>query len=330
MDDQNQFPSEPGSYPAPPAAPPATGQPEYGDGAPEDGESQGVEWPAHLSAQEPFTAPAAPSMVAPATPPSSVTPSAPPAWQPGPAAPPRHAGQQPDYLVPADHAAVPEPDTGPRGPNRRRWPVVISAVVVVVLLAAGGTAGVLKHRADERAAEKAAQAAAAKAREKAEEAAREKAQQEAQAAAEAARQARIAALQAIYDDCSGQLTSLLSSLQTVDSRLDVGVNQGDYAELVGDASVAYGQVDVKALSEDCLPIGAKLETALNDYITVNGTWNNCIYDDYFCSTDDIEPQMQGVWAKASRLIRGASNALKALKPDPNGDGYSTSSGTANS
>jgi hypothetical protein len=116
---------------------------------------------------------------------------------------------------------------------------------------------------------------------------------------------------------------LIDTLKEVDSRLNVGLSQSELSDKIGDASVAYDDINAKALRGTCLSAGAKLETAFNNYVDTVSTWSDCIYD-YGCDVDnDILSSMQAKWAVASRAVDRATTLLDSLNPDspdfrPNG------------
>ena len=204
-------------------------------------------------------------------------------------------------------APSPQPPSAPK----RRWGLI--AVTAAVVLALGGvsvTVAVLDHQAGVRAEQRA----------EAERLAAEKAEAERLAAKQAraerlAREAaELAERQEVYDSCLDQLAPLLDSLDIVDARLNVGISQDDFSDLVGDASVAYNRVDIDELGQGtCLSAGAKLETALNAYATSSSRWNDCIYD-YGCDVDSIDPFLQAKWSTAGRNIARAENILDRLDP----------------
>jgi hypothetical protein len=84
---------------------------------------------------------------------------------------------------------------------------------------------------------------------------------------------------------------------------------------IGDASVAYDEIDVQSLQGTCLTAGAKLESAFNNYAATVSTWNDCIFD-YDCDVDsDVLPGMQVKWAAASEAIDRATELVESLNPD---------------
>lgn len=182
----------------------------------------------------------------------------------------------------------------PRGRKRRR----VVALVTGVILAIGSGIGAMAyadHRSDVAAEKKEAE--------------------EARLAAEREREAaELAEKQAAYDDCLSQLSPLVDALNVVDARLNVGLSQDEFSRLVGTASVAYSGIEPTDLEVGpCLNAGAKLENALNSYITVSDKWNDCIVD-YYCDMDSIDPMMQRNWASASRQIGAAETQVEKLDP----------------
>lgn len=189
--------------------------------------------------------------------------------------------------------------------------ILISVTELVLAIAGMTTALVLNHRADIRAEERREAAAARAAAEEAER------QKEAEAAAEAAaaEAAELAQAEALYDKCQVQLRPLQNVLRNVEARLNVGLSQNELSQMVGQASIAYSRIKVKALGQgNCLSAGATLESAFNAYNETVSTWNDCI-DDYGCDVDrDILAGMQLKWARATSLISGAGKLMKRLDP----------------
>lgn len=210
---------------------------------------------------------------------------------------------------PVDHMSAERPPRSKRRPAG--WPIALVAAAILVV--AGGVTVVLvmNHRADVAAAERreAAERRAAEAK-----AAKEKAAEEARQAEEEAAAAELAAAEDYYESCTDQLDPLFNSLQKVDARLDVGLNQSDLSTMVGDASIAYNRIDIDELgSGTCLMVGVRLEKAFRAYAGTVSDWNDCIYD-YGCDTDALTPSLQAEWLKASNAIDKASHLLGSLDP----------------
>lgn len=110
--------------------------------------------------------------------------------------------------------------------------------------------------------------------------------------------------------CTSELESLVEALTDLDSRLDIGLSFSEYSERVGDAKVAYDRIDASVLDATCIEaIGTPAETALNAYIDAYNDWNDCIQDSD-CSTDSIEPTLQGHWSKATSLLDAVQAKLR--------------------
>lgn len=184
----------------------------------------------------------------------------------------------------------------------RRIAVIVVAVLAVIGMS-GGVVVFLDHQAAVAEAERQARAERrAEAQERREDA-RERREERQQAAA-LRREA-----QATFDACVEETSLLSDALSTIDARLDVGLDLDEYSDLVGDASVAYDQMDVDAMDAACVgDVGVPLENAINKYIGVASTWDDGIWDDC-CAIDEIESGMQSKCASASRLIERASNKI---------------------
>lgn len=215
--------------------------------------------------------------------------------------------------------STPTPLTKASRPRARKGFIIAAIAVALVLVGSTTTVLILNHRA-EVAAQERREAAERK------EAAEEKAAEEARREAEEKAAAELAAARAQYGDCTSQLNPLLHTLQKVDARLDVGLNQGDLSDLVGNASIAYNRMDVDELGTGtCLLVAVQLENAFNDYTGTVSRWNDCIFD-YDCDTDAITPGLQAKWLHASRAIERAESRLDTLDPDsPNYDSQAAAS-----
>lgn len=187
-------------------------------------------------------------------------------------------------------------------PNRLFAYTVFVAALVLALTGCGGPSAAEK----EAAADKKAAAAAVVAQKKAE------AEQEAAAAAEAARK------QVAHDDCSAALQGLTDSLDQVNSRLAVGINNAGYGERLGDVRVEYDKLDIDAITaidSECLDAAAKLENAFNLFVQVHTLWNDCIAD-YGCdfSEGQTNATAQNKWTRAGTAIENSKNQLAAMAP----------------
>jgi hypothetical protein len=114
-----------------------------------------------------------------------------------------------------------------------------------------------------------------------------------------------------YSACENQVGPLINSLEELDSRLGVGLNFSDYSERVGDARVAYDDIDVDELTSACIEPGRAGEAALNAYIKAYNLWNNC-FADLDCGVNSIEPRLQQHWVTASIKTEAAAEALEGM------------------
>ena len=181
---------------------------------------------------------------------------------------------------PSSYGSTSPADAPPPEVNRRRgrkvW-AIISVSLAVALIATGAFL-FQRHRADVAEAHR-QQVAHQKelARERREAAKLAKEQREAAAAAQRAA--------AEYDGCVDEVSPFMDDLSTVDARLDVGVQESEFSDFVGQASVSYNRIDPDKLQGGCLSAAAMLETALQKYI---GTASNGMT---VCGTATTAPPM---------------------------------------
>jgi hypothetical protein len=145
----------------------------------------------------------------------------------------------------------------------------------------------------------------------AQERAREQREEERREAAEREQQ------QADYEACRKRLGPLQRKLETLGSRLAVGLNFERYGTAVADARVVYDRIDFEELSEvpDCVfEVGISLERALNQFARAHGTWAAC-FEDWDCDMDSIDPKLQEKWASAGRSLEKARDNLDAMEPE---------------
>jgi hypothetical protein len=204
-------------------------------------------------------------------------------------------------------------DDPPLGSDGMRW--VLGTVLVAGLLAGCGED---KNDAAADASASAAEASASSASAEAEASASAEAEASASAEAEASASAEAEAqAQAEFDRCRRKLAPLVNSLSEIDSRLNVGMNYGEYGDRLGDTQVAYDRT-VKAIRKqtpECIDAAVALEDAFNAYLKVYGVWGDCI-DDYYCDFSEGVPndKAQAGWAKATRAIDKAERLLRQMRP----------------
>jgi hypothetical protein len=113
-----------------------------------------------------------------------------------------------------------------------------------------------------------------------------------------------------YAACALSLQPALDAIGALNSRLDVGLNQSEYANRVGDTKVVIDRLDRTKLTASCDKVASELAAAVDMYATASGEWNDCIQSDY-CS----DPPVQRYWDKAGEHVASAKRVLTAIKHD---------------
>lgn len=120
---------------------------------------------------------------------------------------------------------------------------------------------------------------------------------------------------ASVETCKTQLRATLESLGALDSRLDIGVVERDYSDLVGDAKVELDRVDQAAIAddEDCQAIFGHLYAAVGSYGEAATHWNDCITA-FDCDTDSakFDEKLQEYWSDAGYELGLAKSAYAKL------------------
>jgi hypothetical protein len=112
--------------------------------------------------------------------------------------------------------------------------------------------------------------------------------------------------------CQARIGDYIDALTTIDSRLNVGLNVGDYSELAGAASVEQAQVDEDGLSQDCREALDEADAALSDYATSAADWDDCVWDDW-CEVESLDLQL--TWETASNSIETAQALMNGESGD---------------
>jgi hypothetical protein len=156
--------------------------------------------------------------------------------------------------------------------RKQRGTAVMAAAALIALVVIGGAVWYINGpRADAHARESAQAASAAAAK------------------AEARRKTA----------CEGLLTGAYTRLSAIDSRLDVGMIEQDYTEAVGNAQVAYDQIDSGQVNSNECTAYAPLGKVVEQYSRASSYWNNCIVDDY-CTVSTTT--LNTYWVKSSSLL----------------------------
>ena len=113
--------------------------------------------------------------------------------------------------------------------------------------------------------------------------------------------------------CESTVSDFKDAVEAVDSKLNVGLVQNDFNNALGDASVAYDNLDFDAVGSDeyCLSEVAKpLEEAFNIYVRSNNKWNKC-NQNYGCEVKGkVLKDLQVRWLRASLKITQVDQALE--------------------
>lgn len=120
--------------------------------------------------------------------------------------------------------------------------------------------------------------------------------------------------------CREELQPFLRAEANLNSRLSVGLNFSAYGHQVGNLTIAYDRMKRGRISDSCeSDVWEPGRKGLNQYIYAQNQWNDCIRNLFNCSLDDIEPDLQAKWKRASSFFKRARAELRnfnATKPEP--------------
>ena len=104
------------------------------------------------------------------------------------------------------------------------------------------------------------------------------------------------------EPCPVQVGSLIDDLDRLRRQLAIGLSYDQYAARVKQLNAAYAAIPVEQLTIGCLRTAAtSAERALNEYIDGTNAWGECLAD-AGCTTEAIEPVLQGKWRTASHFL----------------------------
>jgi hypothetical protein len=133
------------------------------------------------------------------------------------------------------------------------------------------------------------------------------------AATEEAEQAAAAELALQQETCEATVMGFKQAVEAVDAKLNVGLVQSDLNDALGDASVAYDQLEVDSILDDnyCISeVLGPLEDGFNIYVKSNTKWNKCLQN-FGCEVKGkVLKDLQGKWLRASLKIMQAEQALE--------------------
>lgn len=120
-------------------------------------------------------------------------------------------------------------------------------------------------------------------------------------------------------DCEKTLSPLSRKLGEIDSRVTVGMNQVEMHELVSDAAVVYGRIDIDRLTNEnvaCLYIAVHFENAYQDYVEADDMWSECIQTDGCDVERDKIDDIREQWSDATDEIASGNEGLKNFEYSP--------------
>lgn len=133
------------------------------------------------------------------------------------------------------------------------------------------------------------------------------------AAAERAESEAEAELALQKETCESTISEFKEAVNAVDSKLNVGLVQNDFNTALGEAQVAYDQLDADAILSDdyCVSdVLGPLEDAFNIYVKSNTKWNKC-NQNYSCEVKGkVLDDLQARWLRATLKVAEADQALE--------------------
>lgn len=115
------------------------------------------------------------------------------------------------------------------------------------------------------------------------------------------------------EECRTTLQPFMASLNALHARLSVGLTYADYSSKVGDVAVAHDNLDVSAVSAECLAAALAAEKAFRLYAEGGDLWSRCIRQ-IGCKTNGptFGPLLQRKWAAAGDKLDEATTSLETL------------------
>jgi hypothetical protein len=110
-----------------------------------------------------------------------------------------------------------------------------------------------------------------------------------------------------HEACQRQVQPAISAIQSLHSRLDVGLNQEAYSSQVGDAKAIVDRVDT-SLEPECEAVAGGLREVAAIHTVASQEWNACITDEY-CD----EPSVWPYWDKAENAFAWARHVLAGIR-----------------
>ncbi|HEY3530400.1 MAG TPA: hypothetical protein VGK78_14735 [Nocardioides sp.] len=115
--------------------------------------------------------------------------------------------------------------------------------------------------------------------------------------------------------CQKLLHDSFQALQTIDSRLDVGMVESDFTSAVGEAQAKYDEVDTSTVSKNHCGAYQSLGAVLKQYSRASSYWNSCIITDY-CTPSEVT--LNKYWGRSSTLLdklKGSNLGTRTVATD---------------
>lgn len=110
--------------------------------------------------------------------------------------------------------------------------------------------------------------------------------------------------------CRRSLGEFLDAMESLNNTVAVGLSYDRYLSTVNRVRATYAGVDPDRLSIVCLArVASPAEQALNAYIAAANAWGECLAT-ASCSPEEVEPELQRKWARASGLVAQAQSGLR--------------------
>lgn len=106
-----------------------------------------------------------------------------------------------------------------------------------------------------------------------------------------------------YKTCKVELTPLLTSIQNLNSRLNVGLILEHYGQAVGAISIRYDRIREGRLTDECIDkVKEPGRKAYNAYWRANKQWGDCLRDFFNRDVDeDIIDNLRAKWKTAGHF-----------------------------
>lgn len=106
-------------------------------------------------------------------------------------------------------------------------------------------------------------------------------------------------------ECHDTLDPLSEVLNELDSKLAIEIGYRDYVSDLQDAQTIYDEIDIDAMSQDCLDVGVNYEKALRKYAKAQILWSECL--SLYCSAGQLQNILSSLWNQAYESLEQADD-----------------------